>query len=187
MNEMTILTEYINTLDVWVVSSGGVGSNYIADFLESNGYKVNTRKNCHYGSHKYTHGRITHLADKIVPDKKCVYIIGDWGMAIKSQERRKLLGVNKARVQKFHKGHIPKDDPYLYVKQYNVFKNASNTVTIKYPFDIQQVKKSLDSLNLKCDYSTFEIKKRKTTQNYKTNLQDIVDIYDKQYKSIFNI
>lgn len=34
------IIKYINTLDVWIVSHGGCGSNYIVDLLNDNGLKV---------------------------------------------------------------------------------------------------------------------------------------------------
>ncbi len=182
--ELSTLIKYLNTLDVWVVSSGGVGSNYIADFLQDNHYVVNTRRNANMGKASFCHGRVTHLCDKILKDKKCVYVVGDWGMAIRSQERRGLLNTNIKRVKAFHKGVIPKDDPYLYVKQYNEFKNAPNTCVIKYPFNIEQVKQALSSINLNCNYKSFKIKKRTTTSSDKTKLNKIIDIYDKNYKLI---
>ena len=169
------LKKYINNFDIWIVSCGGVGSNYICDLLYDNNINVNCRRT------KY-HGKITHLSDKIVLDKKCIYIYGDYEWAIKSQERRKLLKNNIEKLKVLYTDNIPDDDPFLYKYQYNNFKNKPNTYMLKYPYTKEDIIKCLNFFNLNIDENKIKIKKRETDEKFKTQYQKEIDIY----KNYFN-
>ena len=171
--EMLKIKKYINLYDIWIVSCGGVGSNYVADLLYDNKINVNCRRTT-------GHGVITHLSDKFVPDKKCIYIYGDYEWAIKSQERRKLLKTNKSKLRRFYPNNlnIPDDDPLLYKYQYNNFKNSNNTYMLKYPYTKEDLINCFKFFDLNIDENKIEIKKRVTDKNFKTEYQDIIDIYN---------
>ena len=168
------LKKYINNFDIWIVSCGGVGSNYICDLLYDNNINVNCRRT------KY-HGKITHLCDKIVPDKKCIYIYGDYEWAIKSQERRKLLKNNIEKLKVLYTDKIPDDDPLLYKYQYNNFKNKPNTYMLEYPYTKEDIIKCLNFFNLNIDENKIKIKKRETDENFKTKYQKEIDIYNNYF------
>ncbi len=172
MEELKI-KKYINKLDIWIVSCGGVGSNYICDLLHNNEINVNCRGTS-------GHGKICHLCTKIVPDKKCIYIYGDYEFAIKSQERRKLLKTNIQKLRELYPKNlnIPDDDPLLYKYQYDNFKNSNNTYMLKYPYTKEDIIKCLNFFNLNIDENKIQIKKRQTDDNFKTEYQDIIDIYN---------
>jgi hypothetical protein len=166
------LQKFINNFDIWIVSCGGVGTNYICDLLYDNDINVNCRRTS-------GHGEITHLCDKIVPDKNCIYIYGDYEWAIKSQERRKLLNINKNKLRKLYPKNlnIPDDDPLLYKYQYNNFKNKSNTYMLEYPYTKEDIIKCFKFFNLNINEDKIVIKKRETDKNFKTKYQKEIDIY----------
>jgi hypothetical protein len=164
---------WIKKLDIWIVSCGGVGSNYICDLLYDNGLKVN----CRAGDNG--HGRITHLNKKIVPLKNCIYVYGDYEWAIKSQERRGIFNANKKKLKKFYNRVVPRDDPLLYKYQYNNFKDTENTYLLKYPYTKDDLLKCFKFFNLDIDENKIEIKTRTTDDNFTTQYQNEIDIYNK--------
>ena len=164
MNKQKIL----NKLDLWIVSCGGVGSNYVCDLLYDNDIKVNCRR-------VVGHGTITHLSKKIDPLKNCIYIYGDYEYAIKSQERRNLLHHNLNCIKFKYEGDIPFDDPFLYKYQYENFKNTENTYLLKYPYTKKDLIKCFQYFNLKINEDKIEIKNRTTEK-------DFISKYDKEIK-----
>lgn len=168
---MKELQKMIKDLDIWVVSCGGVGSNYICDFLHDNNINVNCRKK------SSVHGVVCHLCDKILPDKKCIYIYGDYEYAIKSQERRKLLKININKIKSIYKGEIPKDDPFLYKYQLEKFKNTNNTYLLKYPYSKEDLIKCFKYFNLNVDFNKIIIKQRETDKNFESKYIEQIKFY----------
>lgn len=172
---MKKIKEWINNFDIWIVSCGGVGSNYIGDLLYKNGINVNCRKTPLAG-----HGQICHLNHKVIPDKKCIYVYGDYEWAIKSQERRKLLNTNIQKLRQYYSGDIPDDDPFLYKYQYENFKNTENTYLLKYPYTKQDLLYCFAFFDIlkDIDKESIKIKKRTTTETFKTNYQKEINLYN---------
>mgnify|MGYP003135777563 CR=1 FL=1 len=151
-------TEFINSLDVWVVSHGGVGSNYIVDLLEENGYRARGGKRKPYAS-KY--GFVCHLAYKPQDvNTKTLYIYGDIVNSICSQENRHLLDTNKYKLSCGHNNDNPKD-PYNYLYQYSNFYNDESVVKLKYPYTEESIMDAFKKLNLEI-YIPPVVKKRAT-------------------------
>ena len=169
---MNKLKNYINDFDIWVVSCGGVGSNYVCDFLYDNNIKTHCRRvSCH--------GNICHLNKKLIPDKNCIYIYGDYEYAIKSQERRKLLQINLRKLKILYPEgrEIPDDDPFLYKYQLENFKNTENTYLLKYPYSKDDLIKCFNYFNLNIDIDKIEIKNRETNKDFKSKYEEQIKYY----------
>ena len=160
----------IETLDIWVVSCGGVGSNYVCDLLYDNGINVNCRR-------VIGHGLVCHVSKKINPLKKCIYIYGDYEYAIKSQERRNLLQRNLEKLRKNHKGKIPLDDPFLYKYQYENFKDTENTYLLKYPYSKEDLINCFKFFNIHIDENKIEIKERETNKDFISKYENEIKKY----------
>ena len=162
--------DILKNLDLWIVSCGGVGSNYLCDLLFDAGIKVNCRRTSR-------HGEICHLCDKINPLKNCIYIYGDYEFAIKSQERRDLLNINLNKIKTNYKGKIPSDDPFLYKVQYENFKNTKNTYLLKYPYSKSDLINCFKYFHLKIDEDKIKIKKRETDENFISKYDNEIKYY----------
>ena len=159
---------FLKKIDLWIVSCGGVGSNYVCDLLYDNAVKVNCRR-------VSGHGSICHLSQKVDPLKNCIYIYGDYEYAIKSQERRKLLGNNLELLKLGYEGDIPSNDPFLYKYQYENFKNSENTYLLKYPYTKKDLLKCFKYFDINISEDKIEIKNRETHK-------DFISKYDNEIK-----
>ncbi len=164
------IKDIINNYDIWIVSCGGVGSNYICDLLFDNQINTHCRRTT-------GHGEICHLLSKIIPDKKCIYVYGDYENAIKSQERRELLKTNLDKIIDNFKGKIPVEDPFLYKYQLENFKNTENTYLLKYPYSKEDLINCFLYLDLHFDYNKIEIKKRTTDKDFESKYKDKIKYY----------
>ena len=185
--------EYINSLDLYILSHGGVGSNYLIDYLQERGLAVKTNIKLYQNTCHYSY--------KLVPDKKTIYIYGNIIESIISQYKRGYLHVNATKIHKsrdynhenleyFIKNYP--DDPIGIKKQINSLKNSKNTVFIEYPYDKDNLENAFKILNLKIDLKNFNIKNRNTIlkiedlHNYDNILQNIIKVYiNYDYKSEF--
>ena len=179
------LIEYINNLDVYILSPGGVGSNHITDFLLSHNFNVRPdllkcQDTCHYPY-------------KLIPDKKTIYLYGDVKNAVISQYKRELLHYNATKLQlKRDYDHKPleyfietfPDDPLGIRKQYNNIKNTPNTAMVQYPYTADSMKEAFDKLDITVDMSDFIVKERMnyniTVEYYVKHpvLKQLLDIYE---------
>ena len=179
------LIEYINNLDVYILSPGGVGSNHITDFLLSHNFNVRPdllkcQDTCHYPY-------------KLIPDKKTIYLYGDVKNAVTSQYKRELLHYNATKLQlKRDYDHKPleyfietfPDDPLGIRKQYNNIKNTPNTAMVQYPYTADSMKEAFDKLDITVDMSEFIVKERMNyniTDEYYVKhpvLKQLLDIYE---------
>lgn len=166
--------DYLNSLDVWIVSHGGCGSNYIVDLLDENGYKVRDapRKSA------VLYGLTCHLA--YIPkniNTKILYVYGDIINSMCSQKNRNLLKIN---IEKLKKGHKNKDDkdPYNYLFQYNKFFNDERVVKLKYPFTEESLNEALKELNINLKKKPV-VKKRTRVYNkpYQKEIEDVYKYY----------
>lgn len=175
----TINPEYINNLDVWVVSHGGCGSNYIVDLLEENNYKV--RDKPRYESNAY--GRYCHLS--FIPEGvdfqkiKILYIYGDIVNSMCSQESRGLLrqNVDCLQYESSNSSYLWTDDPFNYLNQYDNFNN-DNVVKLKYPFTHSGMVEAFEKLNITIT-TNIEAKERTKTYAapYPSRIKEVIDKY----------
>jgi len=179
------LIDYIDSLDVYILSPGGVGSNYITDFLLSQNFNVRPdlikcQDTCHYPY-------------KMLPHKKTIYLYGDVKNAVTSQYKRELLHYNATKLQLKRDydhetlGYFIKtfpDDPLGIKKQYDNLKNTPNTAMVQYPYTVDSMKEAFDKLYLKVDMSDFIVKDRMnyniTEEYYNKNpiLKQLLNIYE---------
>jgi len=179
------LIDYIDSLDVYILSPGGVGSNHITDFLLSHNFNVRPdllkcQDTCHYPY-------------KLITDKKTIYLYGDVKNAITSQYKRKLLHYNATKVQlkrdydhktlEYFIKTFP-DDPLGIKKQYNNLKNTPNTAMVKYPYTVNSMKEAFDKLDIIVNMDDFIVKDRMNyniTEEYYNKhpiLKQLLDIYE---------
>ena len=179
--------EYIKSLDLYILSHGGVGSNYLVDYLQKNGLSVKTDQSL------YAH--TCHYSYKLVPNKKTIYLYGDIIQSLISQYKRGYLHINATKMHNYDTQTACKyhdleyflknypDDPIGIKKQFNNLKNSKNTILIEYPFDKNKLESALKILNLKVDLKNLNIKKRNTVFKkedlckYDKILQKIIKIY----------
>lgn len=179
---------YIKSLDLYILSHGGVGSNYLISYLQNKKLSVMTniilyQNTCHYSY-------------KLVPDKKTIYLYGDIINSIISQYKRNVLHINATKIHELrdynHENLVYflkkyPDDPIGIKKQYYSLINSKNTISIKYPYDKDELKKAFKILNLKVELlNDIKIKNRKTVFNKEKNkeyvhknpiLQKIIQAY----------
>ena len=171
---MSDIIKYINSLDVWIVSHGGCGSNYIVDLLNENGYKV--RDGPRRGAPLY--GVTCHLA--YIPQNintKILYIYGDIINSMCSQESRELLELNIKKLKKGHKNNDEKD-PYNYLFQYENFYNDERVVKLKYPFTEESLNNVLNDLNLNLKKKPVLKKRTKIYKKpYPEKIQEVYKYY----------
>ncbi len=156
----------VNSIDLWVVSHGGVASNAICDFLEING--IRTRPD-NYGliCHKMHPGSGVNIPILVV--------YGDFEFAIKSMDRRKYLTANATKMR--YGMDIPEinlkrlietkpEDPlgiidflnsYLIAKKEEIDK----VEFLEYPYKIKDAEEKLKKLGFEVDFSDFSLRERK--------------------------
>lgn len=174
--------EYLDKLDVYVVSSGGVSSNYVNTFLSKNGLKVGT------SSDLWGKG-LCHTKHVFTRDTKTIYLYGDWQNAIYSQANR---GLTKMNMNKIHFQNCNKNknieyfiknfptDPYGISFQHNQFINNTNTWMLKYPFTKEDFQNIIIDMGLDISTDTFSVKPRNTTILKKPSkrIDEIIKIYE---------
>ena len=163
----------LQTIDVWVCSFGGCGSNMIAEYLNRKGKKVYCHawhlQMCH---HPYPIKPLNN------PNLKCIYIYSDPIDAIKSQKRRDLLSTN------YQKLNNAKDVPYgghmqmlsSMERQYNNWVEAASsnselkimTINYAYVHDSETIKALGEFLNI----DTTDFPKRMNRTSMSLNLEN---------------
>jgi len=161
---------FIDQLDIYIVSHGGVGTNYLVDYLETKGLKIKfiPQKN---GEKMTLYHECCHAPSKIVREKPCLYVCGDIPNAILSQHERKLLEVNANKMvlgkdildnnlERYIKEH-PLDPLGIY-RQMEGFVNTPNTVVLQYPYTRESLAKALEQFGFSVDLQDFKIKQRRS-------------------------
>lgn len=156
------MESYLNTLDVYVVSHGGVSSNYINDLLARHGYRT--------GKHDELWNTLAHAIRPHSNNVKTLYIHGDYEQAIASQNYRNILGMNMNKIRNGTcKGNtmdefisMYPDDPMGIKAQYYNFVGQPNVWTLKYPYTKEQLIRLFQSMKLKINPNTIKIKPRDT-------------------------
>jgi len=161
------------TMDINIVSHGGVSSNYLVAYLQNKGLRVI--------SHIYEY--VCHYPTKLLPFQKCIYLYGDIPSAILSMHRRNYLVVNMNKIRWGITDHVDRrehflkmypDDPVGIKAQINHFRNTKNTVMLQYPYTVEQLQQAMDTLNIHVDLSEFKIQKRKNEYRPGMDLKDDV-------------
>ena len=156
---MASLRKHISTLDLWVVSHGGVGSNYLIDYLESQGLKLGPNLSKQY------YQRICHLGNKNMVDMvwdgsgtPALVIVGDIWSSLLSQHRRNWLRMNVAKnifgdqkcEMKSYSRYVDlnPEDPVGIKSMIKTFMRTKNTVFLKAPYTKDSVAAALKMLGL---------------------------------------
>ena len=163
---------YLNNLDVWIVSHGGCGSNYIVDLFEENNIYVRDGR----------YGELCHRA--YIPkgvNTKILYIYGDIINSMCSQSRRRNLETNINKL-KFNTSNKDVNDPYNYLYQYNNFNKVKNNkiVKLKYPYTKEDILNVASKLDININPESIEIKPRtkKYEMPYPKLISDVLKYYE---------
>lgn len=180
---------YVKSLDIQVVSFGGVGTNYLIYFLKYYG-NLSTMNDIEY------HRLVCHYPEKL-PNTKTIFLYGDLKLAILSQYSRNTLHKTASKIHYkcsdanhdiWH--YISKfpDDPIGIKKIIANYVGTPNTVFVQYPFDKTEIHQALKTLGFSVDMSKFKLKKRKTEikpiESYPKDVRLVLEIYQKYYKNI---
>jgi len=176
------LKNYIEKLDLYIVSHGGVGSNYLVNFLNS--------KNINVKYDQINYNNTCHYPYKLIEDKPTIFIYGDLPKSIISQYNKNFLHINGSKINmkktknfeslEYLIKNFP-NDPIGIIKQFNNFKDTKNTIFVKYPFNRKTIKKSLSKLGFKgINFSDFKFNERKSKNENITDqeLLYIIKIYE---------
>lgn len=174
--------DYLNSLEVYVVSGGGVSSNYMNSYLARKGIVVGERDSV-YG------WNLCHSKVPLTNKPKTLYIYGDWENAIYSQAKRNLIQRNSNKIHKCqnttddnlkHYLKIYDKDPYGLREQYKNFITHENTYYLKYPYTKDDVQKVLKEMGFFFETDDFEIKPRTIHNTKVSNIIDkIINVYKK--------
>lgn len=173
---------YLDTLDVYVVSSGGVSSNYINNLLKRNGLTVGSSSDL-WGA------GLCHTKHVFTKDTKTIYIYGDLENAIYSQLRRNIhvlnmnkihFGMNKNKGIQYFIQTFP-TDPYGIAEQYKNFSHNANTWCLQYPYSKEDLVRVFTEMNIDIPPEQITVKNRttRTSQKHNKTINDIIGIYEK--------
>jgi len=166
---------YINSLDIYINSHGGVATNYLSDFLYSSGFNVNCKNN-----NLPMYRRTCHLSECLDDKTPTIHIHGDYVNAIISMHKRNFLKGNafkihyslsqefaleafRDNVHQFSLDHFLKkfpDDPIGFKKMKNNFSGLDNVFFLKYPYSLADLQSAFNFLNIDIDLNNFKIKQR---------------------------
>ncbi len=160
---------YVKTLDLRIVSHGGVGSNYLVDYLTSKGLYVK--------GDQFRYFETCH--SPYVVDVPTIFIYGDYVNAICSMYQRGCLNVNATKM------HLDRDcdypDLYWFLDNYPddpigiksmKYEYLYKANWIRYPYTKERIERMLKSCGFNIDCSDMVIKKRKS------NLDKILKVYE---------
>lgn len=150
----------LSTLDINIVSHGGVASNYLVNYLQNKGLRVISdeiyEQTCHYPY-------------KLIPSQPCLYVYGDVPNAILSMHRRDYLTINMNKIRWGLTEHTDRreyflrrypDDPIGIKNQIRNFQKTENTVMLQYPYTVQELEDALERLGFSVDLSGFQVETR---------------------------
>ena len=171
-----------NSIDIWVVSHGGVASNALCDHMESQGIRTRPEN---YGliCHKQHPGKSI--------GKPILVIHGDYLDAIRSMDRRKFLTANAAKMcLGINAPEIPlsrflqsfPDDPVGFSMFLESFRNAKKldldkVAFLRYPYTNQEAIEALKSIDVDINMEGFSLRERK--KKYSLRSSDVKSILDK--------
>jgi len=172
-----------DSIDVWVVSHGGVASNALCDHMQSQGLR--TRPD--------NYGLICHKQHPGTSIGKPVLVIhGDYLDAIRSMDRRKFLTANAAKMcMGINAPEIPlsrflqsfPDDPVGFSMFLESFRNAKENnldkvAFLRYPYTNQEAILAFESIGVEVDMSGFSLRERKKKYSPRSkDVKVVLDIY----------
>ena len=173
-----------DSIDIWVVSHGGVASNALCDHLQNQGLRTRPEN---YGliCHK------KHPGKKI--GKPIIVIHGDYLDAIRSMDRRKFLTANAAKMcLGIDAPEIPltrflnsfPNDPIGFAAFLESFKIAKQNGTdeiafLKYPYTNHEAIQAFESIGVNVDMSGFALRERKKKYSPRSKaVKSILEIYE---------
>lgn len=175
------IVKYLESLDIYVVSTGGLSSNYINNYFKRKGLKVG-KKNDLWGR------ELCHTKNIYTDKSKTLYIYGDWENALHSQKKRDLLETNINKIHgtngKSLKYFIEKypTDPYGLKEQYKNFSKNPNTWILKYPYTKEELQKIIREMGFTFNTDDIQIKPRTTNvnnANVNNDFDKLIEIYHK--------
>ncbi len=148
--------QYLGSLDLWVVSHGGVGSNALHNYFEQNTnitIRVKTRDDLHGGTcHLANPDIVSQIRDDNVPT---LVIFGDILSSMASQSRRSILTMNTAKMRcgdatmkqslKWNLEAFP-EDPAAFIMMQRTYQRLDNVVIIKAPYTNAAIVRALEIL-----------------------------------------
>jgi hypothetical protein len=170
---------FIESLDVYIVSPGGVSSNYINDYFRSKGLKVGSENDLWYD--------LCHIKRVYTNKVKTICLYGDFENAILSPHYRNFIKLNMNKIHEtkgkpisYFLEKYPKD-PYGLKEQYRNFSKNANTWMLRYPYTKSDLEKIIREMGFRFDTSDIEIKSRREKKHLKLTdeLKRIIDIYNK--------
>jgi len=172
-----------DSIDVWVVSHGGVASNALCDHMESQGIKTRPEN----------YGLICHKQHPGISIGKPILVIhGDYLDAIRSMDRRKFLTANAAKMcLGINAPEIPlsrflqsfPDDPVGFDMFLNSFKSAKDNgldkvAFLRYPYTNDEAKVAFEDLGVEIDLDGFSLRDRKKKYSPRSKeIKEILEIY----------
>lgn len=172
-----------DSIDVWVVSHGGVASNALCDHMESQGIKTRPEN----------YGLICHKQHPGTSVGKPILVIhGDYLDAIRSMDRRKFLTANAAKMcLGINAPEIPlsrflqsfPEDPVGFGMFLNSFKFARDEgidkiAFLKYPYTNDDAKVAFEELGVEIDLDGFSLRDRKKKYSPRSKeVKEILEIY----------
>lgn len=172
------------SIDVWVVSHGGVASNALCDHLQNQGLRTRPEN---YGliCHKQHPGKSI--------GKPILVIHGDYLDAIRSMDRRKFLTANASKMCfGIDAPEIPlsrfinsfPDDPVGFSTFLESFKTArengiDNIAFLRYPYTNQEAIEAFKAIGLEINMEGFTLRERKKKYSPRSkDVKTILEIYD---------
>ena len=172
-----------DSIDVWVVSHGGVASNALCDHMQSQGLR--TRPD--------NYGLICHKQHPGTSIGKPVLVIhGDYLDAIRSMDRRKFLTAKAAKMcMGINAPEIPlsrflqsfPDDPVGFSMFLESFRNAKENnldkvAFLRYPYTNEEAIIAFESIGVEVDMSGFSLRERKKKYSPRSkDVKVVLDIY----------
>ena len=152
------LAMYINDLDLYVVSSGGVGGHALVDYLDARDVRVRPNavlyhKTCHLGNERIVRA-INNRTDLSTPT---LVIVGDIWQSLASQHRRHALQRNigklrfgNAKCEWTYAKYLDDDpsDPVGIKTMLRTYHSYVNATFLRAPFTLESLKHALRLLNL---------------------------------------
>ena len=173
-----------DSIDVWVVSHGGVASNALCDHLQKQGLRTRPEN---YGliCHKQ------HPGESI--GKPILVIHGDYLDAIRSMDRRKFLTANASKMcfgidapeislSRFINS-FP-DDPVgfsIFLESFKAAKEkgVDNIAFLRYPYTNQEAIEAFKTIGLEINMDGFALRERKKKYSPRSkDVKTILEIYD---------
>jgi len=172
-----------DSIDLWVVSHGGVASNALCDHLQNQGIRTRPQN----------YGLICHKQHPGISIGKPILVIhGDYLDAIRSMDRRKFLTANAAKMcLGINAPEIPlsrflqsfPNDPIGFSVFLESFKNAKQNdidkvAFLRYPYNNEDAKMALNSIGIDVDLTGFNLRERKKKFSPRSkDVKTVLEIY----------